>query len=162
MKRAVLQTKEKGTSGWLTFIPIQEYGFAPTKSELRDALRIRYDKQLQGMSSKCPCGEKYDLSYAINCKRGGFVVMRHSNVRDFEANLLKTIQNDVEIEPVLQKIDNVRIDGRTGDEARPDIRARVVWRQGQNAFFDILLTNVNNKVLKAVNRLSTNKDENVH
>ena len=148
MKRAVLQTKEKGASGWLTFIPIQEYGFAPTKSELRDALRIRYDKQLQGMSSKCPCGEKYDLSYAVNCKRGGFVVMRHSNVRDFEANLLKTIQNDVEIEPVLQKIDNVRIDGRTGDEARPDIRARVVWRQGQNAFFDILLTNVNNNSQK--------------
>ena len=61
MKRAVLQTKEKGASGWLTFIPIQEYGFAPTKSELRDALRIRYDKQLQGMSSKCPCGERYTI-----------------------------------------------------------------------------------------------------
>ena len=29
------------------------------------------------------------------------------------------------------------------DEARPDIRARMVWRQGQNAFLDIRLTNVN-------------------
>ena len=51
----------------------------------------------------------------------------HNNVRDFEANLLKTIQNDVEIEPTLQKIDNERINGRTGDEARRDIRAQGVW-----------------------------------
>ena len=62
---------------------------------------------------------------------------------DFEANLLNTIQNDVEIEPALQKIDNERIGGRTEDEARPDIWARVVWRQGQNAFLDIRLANVN-------------------
>ena len=41
--------------------------------------------------------------------------MRHNNVRDFEANLLNTIQNDVEIEPALQKIDNERIGGRTED-----------------------------------------------
>ena len=86
------------------------------------------------MPSKCPCGQKY-LSR--------FVVMRHNNVRDFEANLLNTIQNDVEIEPALQKIGNERIGGRTEDEVRPNIRARVVWRQGQNAFLDIQLTNVN-------------------
>ena len=69
--------------------------------------------------------------------------MRHNNVRYFEANLLKTIQNDVEIEPALQKIFNERIDGRTGDEARPDIRAGGVWREEQSAFFDIPVTNVN-------------------
>ena len=62
------------------------------------------------MPSKCTCGQKYDLNHAMNCKRGGFVVMRHNNGREFEANLLKTIQNDVEIEPALQKIDNKRID----------------------------------------------------
>ena len=36
-----------------------------------------------------------------------------------------------------------RLNGLTSDNARPNIRARVVWRQGQNAFFDILLTNTN-------------------
>ena len=46
---------------------------------------------------------KYNLNHDVNCKRGGFVVMRHNNVRGFEANLLNTIQNDVEIEPALQK-----------------------------------------------------------
>ena len=69
--------------------------------------------------------------------------MRHSNIRDFEANQIKTIQNNIEIKPSLQKIENERINGLRGDQARPDIRARGVWRQGQNAFFDIRLTNIN-------------------
>ena len=69
--------------------------------------------------------------------------MRHNNVRDFEANLLKTMHNDVEIEPALQEITNEKIPGNRNDEARPDIRAWGVWRPGQNAFFDIRLTNVN-------------------
>ena len=83
---------------------------------------------------------KYNLNHAMNCKIGGFVLMRHNNLRDFEVNLLKTIQNDVEIEPALQKLDNERIDGRTENKARPDIGAGGVWRQGQNAFLDICLT----------------------
>ena len=144
MKRAVLQTKEKGASSWLTVISI--HGFALTKSEFRDALKIRYNKQLQEMPSTYPFGQKYDLNHTMNCEGGGFVAMRHNSVRDFEANLLKLIQNDIKIEPALQEIDNEIIEGRTGDEARPDIRAQGVWRQGQNAFFDIRLTNTLKKI----------------
>ena len=136
MKSAVLQTKEKVAS---TVISVQKHGFALIKSEFRDALRIRYNKQLHGMPSKCSCGEKYDLNHVMNCKRGEFVFMRHNNVRDFEANLLKTIQNDIEIKPALQKLDNERIDGRKGGEARPNIQARGIW---QNVFFGIRLTNI--------------------
>ena len=95
------------------------------------------------MPSQCPCGQNDDVTHAMNCKRGGFIIMRHNNVRDFEENLLKTTLNDVEVEPKLQKIDNEGLNGLTGDDARPDIRARGVWRQGQNAFFDIRLTNTN-------------------
>ena len=36
MKLAVLQIKEKGASSWLMIIPMQEYGFALTKSEFRE------------------------------------------------------------------------------------------------------------------------------
>ena len=57
----------------------------------------------------------------MNCKRDGFVVMRHNNI-------LKTIQNDVKIEPALQEIDNERIDELIGNEARLDMRARGVWQ----------------------------------
>ena len=85
-----------------------------TKYEFRHELRIRYTKQLQGMQSKCPCSQKYDLNSAMNCKRGGFADMRHDNVEDSEANLPKTIQNDAETEPALQQKNNERIEGRTG------------------------------------------------
>ena len=43
---------------------------------------------------------------------------------DFEADLLKMIQNEVEIKPALQEMDFEWIDGLTGGEARPDIRAQ--------------------------------------
>ena len=51
--------------------------------------------------------------------------------------------NDVEVEPKLKKIDNQELIGLTGYDTRPDIRACRVWRQGQNSFFDIRLTNTN-------------------
>ena len=77
--------------------------------------------------------------------------MSHNNVRDFEANIMKTIQNDVEAEPALQTLDNERIDGRRGDQSRPNARPGRVWRQVQNAFFDICLTNANAKSQKNQN-----------
>ena len=42
--------------------------------------------------------------------------MRHNDVRDFEANLLKTIHADVEIEPKFQQVNNdeLRLDFRVG------------------------------------------------
>ena len=51
--------------------------------------------------------------------------------------------SDAELEPQLQPIHGEQIDGLTGDNARPDIRARGVWRQGQNAYFDVRITNTN-------------------
>ena len=38
----------------------------------------------------------------MNCKKGGFVSIRHDTIRDFEANLLKKVCAEVEIEPKLQ------------------------------------------------------------
>ena len=48
----------------------------------------------------------------------------------------------VETEPFLA-LDGENIGGLTGDESRPDMRARGVWRHKQNAFFDIQVTYVN-------------------
>ena len=45
------------------------------------------------------------------------------------------------VRQVVQKIENEELNGLTGCYARPDIRAGEVWRQGQNPFFDIRLTN---------------------
>jgi hypothetical protein len=141
--RAVRQTQEKGASNWLSVIPLEEHGFVLNKGEFRDAISLRYNKSLQGLLSKCPCGENYNVTHALNCKKGGFVTIRHNNLRNFEANLLRKVHNDVELEPALQPLEGEHVKGISGDEARPDVRARGVWRPGQNAFFDIRVTNPN-------------------
>ena len=93
-KRAVIQAKETGAFSWLTVLPIQEHGFTLTKNEFRDSIHLSYNKRLKGMSSQCPCGQNFDVTYAMNCKRGVFIIMRHKDVRDFEANLIKTTSID--------------------------------------------------------------------
>ena len=141
--RAVTECQEKGASSWLSVLPLQDYDFTLNKGEFRDAINLRYAKPLRGLPSKCPCGQKYDVTHALNCKKGGFVTQRHNAVRDYEADLLKKIVNDVEVEPPLQPTSGEILSGLTGDSARPDIRARGVWRQGQNAYFDVRITNSN-------------------
>ena len=106
---------------------------------------MRYGKELRGLPSHCPCGQKFDANHALNCKKGGFVIIRHNTIRDFEADLLAEAHKDVETEPELQPVEGELIDGLAGENARPDIRARGVWRPGQNAFFDVRVTNTNSK-----------------
>lgn len=46
----------------------------------------------------------FTVDHAIICKRGGFVIQRHNELRDLEAELLRTVFSDVAIEPVLQDV----------------------------------------------------------
>ena len=59
---------------------------------------------------------------------------------------------DVEIEPPLQPVTEERLTASTliGDEARPDVRARGFWRNGQNAYFDIRVTNADAESQRSV------------
>ena len=130
------QACEKGASSWLSVLPLSEQGFTLAKGEFRDALALRYGDTIADLPSQCPCGENFSMTHALNCKRGGFIIMRHNNIRDFEANLMHKVCNDVEVEPRLQPLDGEAVNGLEGDEARPDIRARGMWRTAQNAYFD--------------------------
>ena len=105
--RAVQQAKQKGTSSWLNVLPLEDHGFTLTKGEFRDALAPRYSKPLRSLPSNCPCGQKFNVTHALNCKKGGFLTMRHSNIRDFEATLLRIVHNDVEVEPQLQQVETM-------------------------------------------------------
>ena len=41
--RAVDFAAQKGTSSWLTFLPIRDMNFGLNKNEVRDAVKLRYD-----------------------------------------------------------------------------------------------------------------------
>ena len=143
--RVLDQTRSQGASNWLNVLPLAEHGFNLNKREFRDALALRYNKQLRGLPSHCPCGQKFTINHAMNCKRGGFVNIRHNNIRDYESSLLSKVCNDVQTEPELQPLTGEQLNRGTikGDEARLDVRARGFWRRGQNAYFDVRVTNAN-------------------
>ena len=99
--RAVSDAKDPGASNWLSAVPLEEYNFVLNKKEFRDAMNLRYGKVLKGLPSKCPCGQSFNMTHALNCKTGGLITIRHNTVRDFEAQLLTEMCSDVEIEPPL-------------------------------------------------------------
>ena len=157
LRRTLGQLSEPGASSWLNALPLEEQSFNLNKGEFRDALSLRYNNKPRNLPPKCPCGEKFDVTHALNCKRGGFVNARHDNIKNFEARMLKLVANDVEVEPQLLPVTGgvYRKSANTSEEARPDVRARGFWRDGQNAFFDVRVTNADcesqkNMSLKAV------------
>ena len=143
-QRTLEQLSEPGASSWLGALPLASHGFNLTKGEFQDGLAIRYNKQVSNLPSKCPCGSAFTTTHALNCHKGGFVNARHDNIRNLELNLLKSVVNDVECEPPLQPVLNRNGYGRSANldnDARLDVRARGFWRDGQNAYFDVRVTN---------------------
>ena len=142
-KRSIEQIAQPGASSWLGAYPLKSQGMNLSKEEFQDALCLRYNKNLKNLPAKCPCGATFTVTHAMNCKRGGFINARHDNLRDFVAQLLEKVCNDVETEPHLQPVAGQRFkpSANTSDEARSDCRARGYWRPGQNSFFDLCITN---------------------
>ena len=138
------QHTEKGASSWLGALPLEAHDFNLTKFEFHDALALRYKKDLKKLPSKCPCGTDFTVTHALNCHLGGFANKRHDRIRDVECQLLKMVVHDVESEPQLQPVADKRgycASAILRDDARSDVRARGFWREGQNAFFDVRITN---------------------
>ena len=79
----------------------------------------------------------------MSCMKGGFISQRHNRVRNFLADVLSEVQNDVAIEPVLMPLTGEELpkSANITDEARLDISARGFWQDGQRAFFDVRVFN---------------------
>ena len=65
------------------------------------------------------------------CKRGGFVIQRHNELRDLETEMLRMVCNGVETEPVLHNITGEELNrgANTAPDARLDIVARGFWER---------------------------------
>ena len=85
----------------------------------RDALP---DKTLV-KETKFKIVRRNEFNHTLNCKREGFITIRHNNIRHFEANLSKQVH-----------IKGGNTNGLTGDDARQNITVKTVWRNGQNAY----------------------------
>ena len=50
------------------------------------------------------CGVQFSMDHAMVCQWSGFIIQRHNELRDLEAEMLRMVCNDVEVEPVLQEV----------------------------------------------------------
>ncbi|PFX19003.1 hypothetical protein AWC38_SpisGene16595 [Stylophora pistillata] len=79
------------------------------------------------------------------CKRGGFVIQRHNELRDLEADLLSIVCTDVEVEPVLLGVTEEQLSSGSNraQDARLDVRALGFWDPESSAFFDVRVCHPN-------------------
>ena len=141
-QRALDLATKKGSSTWLTSLPLKEMGFNLNKREFRDGLSLRYDWSITDIPSTCLCGEPFTIDHAMICMRGGFVIQRHNELRDLEAELLNMVCKDVVTEPVLQDVvgEQLTRGSNKAQDTRLDIHARGFWDPQRSAFFDVSLS----------------------
>ena len=131
---------ETGASSWISTLPVEEHGFCLSKGAFRDAISLRQSWTIQNVSSTCACGTPFAVDYAMSCHKGGLPTLRHNEIRDFAAELLREVCHNVSVEPGLQALDGEHIRPRTAnreDEEGLDIRANGFWSRGQEAFLDV-------------------------
>ena len=98
------KSAEKGASSWLTVLPLKNLGYSLNKQEFQDAIRLRYGWTIPDTPKHCGCGKKNSVDHSLNCHLGGYVHLRHNNIRDTEAKIMKEVAFDVKIEPGLAKV----------------------------------------------------------
>ena len=120
-KRAVELATEDGSSNWLTVIPLKELDYNLNKKEFRDAIKLRYDWEITDTPGA------------------------HDELRDLEAEMLRMVCNDVEVEPVLQEVTGETINhgANKAPDACLDIHARGFWERKRSAFFDVQVCHPN-------------------
>ena len=157
---------KRGSSTWLTSLPLEEHGFNLNKAEFWDALSLRYDLSLREFPNHCACGKVNSIEHCLSCSRGGYVNLRHNQIRDLTANLLVEAGcKDVVVEPHLIPLtgENLKYESAIKtDDARLDISARGIWSPLSKLFLDVRIFNSRaptNRALPVDKALKRHEDE---
>ena len=145
LQKAMDLAREKGSSSWLTALPLEEHGFSLHKGAFVDALALRYGWVPSRTPSSCVCGADFTVEHMLSCPQGGFPSIRHNEIRDITANFLSEVCHDVCIEPDLQEVTTEELAGRSAiitDGARLDIAASGFWGgRFERTFVDVRVFN---------------------
>ena len=126
-------------------IPLKELDYNLNKKEFRDAIKLRYDCEIVDTPMLRACCVQFSVDHAMACQRGSFIIQRHNELRDLEAEMLRMVCNDVEVEPVLQEVTGETLNhgANKAPDARLDIHARGFWERQRSAFFDVKVCHPN-------------------
>ena len=80
LQHSMTLAQERGTSSWLTALPVEEFGFALHKGAFRDALALRYGWCPTSVPSQCAYGHSFSVSYALSCHMEGYPSIRHNEI----------------------------------------------------------------------------------
>ena len=145
LQRAVDLASEKGASSWVTALPLSSHGLVLHKGMFRDALCLRYNWTPPYMPTICVCGSDFSIEHALTCKTGGFIIMRHNEIRDLLANLLTDVCHNVTLEPHLQPLsgESLSSSSTTREEnARLDVGVNRFWGgRFEQAYIDVRVFN---------------------
>ena len=72
----------KGSSSWLTSLPLSVENCALNKREFYDSISIRYRLEIKRMPSMCHYGKQFTLDHEVSCLKGGFIHRRHNDLRN--------------------------------------------------------------------------------
>ena len=102
--RAVKRINGGSLSAWLTALPIAAVNFDFSEVEFRDALSVRYNKNLNASPTFCDgCQSPFTLRHALACKKGGLLTLRHNEIRDAVGDLASLVWKDAQREPFIRE-----------------------------------------------------------
>ena len=145
-KRAFEQAAQKGSSSWLSALPLSSLGYVLNKRDFLNSLNLRYDWSIPGIHSHCACGKKNDINHILTCHKGGYLYFRHNVLVDAEAELLREAKcKNVYIEPsLLPTAKELHPRGTcTDDGARLDISAIGLFGRCEKTFMDVRVFHAN-------------------
>ena len=143
LKRALQLNREKGAGSWLTALPLKSYGYSLNKQEFKDAICLRYGWNIPNTPIFCACGSKNSVDHTLICKKGGYVAMRHNNIRDINEELQREVCRDVVREPKLIPLNSEETSGTHADGAAADISSRGLWSTFERTFYDVRVLHPN-------------------
>ena len=128
--------QEEGSSRLMNSKPFV-YGRLPSSCELIQSPK----RQALRAGSRHYCMQRFNVSHAFSCKKGGFVVQRHNELRDITGELLADVCHVVCIKPPLGELTGETLTSisESSAEARLDISTRGVWKRRQRIFFDVMV-----------------------
>ena len=91
-------------SVWLTNLSIKIENYSLSKREFVDAIYIRYGRNLYRLPMRCACSALHLIEHAFCCKTGGFITLRHNEIRDISADLLSEVCKVVKKEQPLTTV----------------------------------------------------------
>ena len=80
LQKAMDLARERGSSSWLTALPLEEHGFSLHKGAFADGLALRYGWVPSRTPTSCACGANFTVEHMLSCPRGGFPSICHNEI----------------------------------------------------------------------------------